>query len=128
MPLKFSPLQAAGDVALTDTNADDAPIMGVKPDAWAGTVDNTGDSCSARARSVTLHVPLYSTTTERPKDAATLSQAGPPLQPPSVPNNKTPIAAEIAENGLRRSDPNSSFDLAFDFNPEALEAAMKPYD
>ena len=270
MPPKLSPLQAAGDAALTDTDADDAPTMGVKPDAYSGTIDNTGDSSSTRARSVSLHVPLCSTTTERPQGweppsptpvrpapttlhpqpqptaqpklvAAAATSAKPtPLAPPSfvplatacpqhpipTPTRTSPIEAVVgaaakkgaggsgvpitpeslprrgssasttaitasqlllsSSQGPRRalgmtrnaallapastsssnaqhsaavkrpfrpprvqvltkrqsqqqrqktdsnspgsSDPDSSFDLAFDFDPEALEAAMKPYD
>jgi hypothetical protein len=30
--------------------------------------------------------------------------------------------------GSGGADPDSSFDLSFDFDPEALEAAMKQYD
>jgi hypothetical protein len=98
MPPKFSPLQMAGTAALTDTDADDALIMDVRPDACAGTVDNAVNLCSTRAGSVTQHVPPLSTTTEnsqgraeppsptpvRPVPAILRPQPQPALQPKPI--------------------------------------------
>ncbi len=84
MPPEVSPSQAVGDAALTDTDADDGPIMDVDPDACAGTVDNTGDSCSTRARSVTQHVPPRSSTAGHSQ-----GRAGPPSPTPVRPATTT---------------------------------------
>ncbi|KAN0137343.1 hypothetical protein V8E53_004788 [Lactarius tabidus] len=55
-----------------------------------------------------------------------------PFRPPRV---QSPSKSQSQQQWQQKdskspggSDPDSSFDLAFDFDPEALEAAMKPYD
>ncbi|KAI9457971.1 hypothetical protein BJY52DRAFT_1270667 [Lactarius psammicola] len=51
-----------------------------------------------------------------------------PFRPPRV---QVPTKSQWQQKETKSpggSDPDSSFDLAFDFDPEALEAAMRPYD
>jgi hypothetical protein len=89
MPPKFSPSQVVGDATLTDTDADDLPVMNVDHDAAAGAVDITGDS-STRARNLTRHVPPRSLTTEQecvePSSPTPVRPAPTALRPPQQPS------------------------------------------
>ena len=102
---------------------------------------------SRRALGMTRSVPLSSSSNSRCHSAATKKPFRPPIARPAVTSaavrQVSPTSATSSrhhepqrqqrqkEDGSKKgsgADPDSSFDLSFDFDPEALEAAMKKYD
>jgi hypothetical protein len=52
-----------------------------------------------------------------------------PQVPSVTPSHAAKPAQQRPEDGNDAgADPDSSFDISFDFDPEALEAALKKYD
>ena len=71
----------------------------------------------------------------RPAAAAAASASQAAAKPPILPNSShsrdSQRQRQQEEGGSKKgfgADPDSSFDLSFDFDPEALEAVMKKYD
>ena len=61
----------------------------------------------------------------------TIPAAKPPQIPPTASHSHDSQRQRRQEDGGKKgsgADPDSSFDFSFDFDPEALEAAMKQYD
>ena len=97
---------------------------------------------SKRALGMTRNVPRAASANNTPHSAAVKKPFRPPLaratQPAGAgatgaaatsPRGSTPTRTRQADDGMSAAaDPDSSFDLSFDFDPEALEAAMKKYD
>jgi hypothetical protein len=80
---------------------------------------------AAKATATTVPVPmpcLPSSIAAAPTSTSTYIST-----PPSRPARNRQAAARDATEGAG-ADPDSSFDISFDFDPEALEAAMKEYD
>jgi hypothetical protein len=93
---------------------------------------------------MTRNVPRAASANNTPHSAAVKKPFRPPLaratQPVGAgataaaaaatsPRDSTSTRTRQADDGMSAAaDPDSSFDLSFDFDPEALEAAMKKYD
>jgi hypothetical protein len=63
--------------------------------------------------------------------ATTVPAATKPQIPPTSSHSRDSQRQRRQEDGNKKgsgADPDSSFDISFDFDPEALEAAMKQYD
>jgi len=94
---------------------------------------------SKRALGMTRSVPRAASANNAPHSAAVKKPFRPPLaratQPVGAaavttsPRDSKPTRQRQADDGTSAAaDPDSSFDLSFDFDPDALEAAMKKYD
>jgi len=97
---------------------------------------------SKRALGMTRNVPRAASANNTPHSAAVKKPFRPPLaraaQPVGAgatcaaatsPRDSKSTRKRQADDGMNAAaDPDSSFDLSFDFDPEALEAAMKKYD
>ena len=96
---------------------------------------------SKRALGMTRSVPRAASANNAPHSAAVKKPFRPPLaratQPigagataaAASPRDSKPTRKRQADDGMSAAaDPDSSFDLSFDFDPDALEAAMKKYD
>lgn len=127
-----------------------------EPSPWHSTPAGTATSAlppsqthgSRRALGMTRNVPLSSSSNNnRRHSAATKKPFRPPIARPAVtsaavrqvsPTSTTSLRHHESQRQQRQkedgskkgsgADPDSSFDLSFDFDPEALEAAMKKYD
>jgi hypothetical protein len=70
------------------------------------------------------------------RPAAPATDASPPRAAAGTTSREPAKLVQLSQRQRRRqedeagsgTDPDSSFDLSFDFDPEALEAAMRKYD